>query len=45
MIGPPSFFREWDCCREHRMPTQSDLRFTFAVGATDFEVVSFTLDE
>ncbi len=27
------------------MPTQSDLRFTFAVGSTEFEVVAFTLDE
>ena len=27
------------------MPTQSDLRFTFAVGDTAFEVIEFTLDE
>lgn len=27
------------------MPARSDLRFTFTVGATEFEVVSFTLDE
>ncbi|WJV25583.1 type VI secretion system tip protein TssI/VgrG [Pseudomonas chlororaphis] len=27
------------------MPAQSDLRFTFAVGKTAFEVIEFTLDE
>ena len=27
------------------MPTQSDLRFTFNVGNTDFEVIEFTLEE
>lgn len=27
------------------MPTQSDLRFTFAVGDIEFEVIEFTLDE
>ncbi|OPE35043.1 contractile injection system protein, VgrG/Pvc8 family, partial [Pseudomonas aeruginosa] len=27
------------------MPSQSDLRFTFVVGRTDFDVVEFTLEE
>ena len=27
------------------MPSQSDLRFTFTVGETEFEVIEFTLDE
>jgi len=31
--------------REHVIPTQSDLRFTFALGDESFEVVEFTLQE
>ena len=31
--------------REHVIPTQSDLRFTFTIGDESFEVVEFTLQE
>ncbi|MDH0684660.1 type VI secretion system Vgr family protein [Achromobacter animicus] len=31
--------------REHVIPTQSDLRFTFTIGDESFEVIEFTLQE